>query len=98
MPPSSQPDMYTPTPSKLAIATGLLIVLSSLTALSNGGKVDKRVVRDWKSYFKGRKVGAGRWEVANEDTTCVRRSWEKSEQVEWREGKLTFFGSSRRGE
>ena len=89
MPPPSQPDMYTPTPSKLAIATGLLIVLSSLTHLSNG-KLDRRGLRDLKDYFVGRGLEASRWEVPREDTTCVRRSWEKShEEGEWREGELS---------
>lgn len=89
MPPPSQPDMYTPTPSKLAIATGLLIVLSSLTHLSNG-KLDRRGLRDLKDYFVGRGLEASRWEVPREDTTCVRRSWEKShEEGEWTEGELS---------
>ncbi|GAA5881920.1 hypothetical protein JCM16303_003465 [Sporobolomyces ruberrimus] len=86
-PPSSSsaaPDIYTPTPARLAVAAALLLIVSSLTSLQDSGQ-DKRTLKDLKGYFEGRKIVASSWAKAgqNENSECIKRTMEEISAEDW---------------
>ncbi|GAA5942037.1 uncharacterized protein JCM15063_004277 [Sporobolomyces koalae] len=73
---SSTPDLYTPTPTRLAIGIAFVLVIASLASLQNNVSTDKRTLRDVKDFFTDKRLAAASWTRAgeNEDLDCVVRT------------------------